>query len=178
MAAHWRFKLTIVPAISAVFFTLYFLLLNHPVFPVREMPVTAIDRFVPFEPWALLVYASAAVFILIPPWLLHRKRDLLICCATVAGLCLSGLVIFFFWPTSLELPPLDRVGHPVFSALMALDKPRNVCPSEHAAFAVFTAICLHRLAAGLGFRILIRVGGVCRHDGEGAGEAKLTRGIT
>ena len=121
------------------------------------MPVTTLDRLVPFQPAALLLYASLFLYIMLPSWLLHSKRDLVICSAVISGLCLAGLVVFFLWPSSLAPYPVDRAQHPLFAYLVSLDKPRNVCPSLHAAFAIFTAIFIHRLALRLGDPLLVRV---------------------
>ena len=58
LKAHWRFKLMAGAIIFIAFFIGYFLLLDFPVFPVREMPVTALDRLIAFQPGALLLYLS------------------------------------------------------------------------------------------------------------------------
>jgi len=49
LKAHWRFKLMAGAIISIVFFIGYFLLLDFHVFPVRVMPVTALDRLIAFR---------------------------------------------------------------------------------------------------------------------------------
>jgi len=151
LKAHWRFKLMAGAIIIIAFFTGYFLLLNFHIFPVREMPVTALDRLIAFRPGVLLLYLSLYLYIPITPWLLDNRRDLNACCLALGGLALAGLVIFFFWPTAIPRP--DIAG---YRPVIAIDKPRNVCPSLHAAFAVFSAICADRLARHLGDRGLAR----------------------
>jgi membrane-associated phospholipid phosphatase len=73
------------------------------------------------------------------------------CCLALGGLGLVGLVIFLFWPTAIPRP--DSAA---YRPLIAIDKPGNACPSLHAAFAVFSAICIDRLARHLGDRGLVR----------------------
>jgi membrane-associated phospholipid phosphatase len=151
LKAHWRFKLVAGLIIFIAFFIGYFLLLNFHVFPVREMRVTALDRLIPFQPDALLLYLSLYLYILFAPWLLDNKRDLKACCLALSGLGLVGLVIFLFWPTAIPRP-----DSPAYRPLISIDKPGNACPSLHAACAVFSAICIDRLARHLGDRGLAR----------------------
>lgn len=145
LKAHWRFKLMAGAILFIAFYIGYFLLLNVHVFPAREMPVTALDRLIAFQPDALLLYLSLYLYIPLAPWLLDDRRDLNACCLALGGLGLVGLVIFLFWPTAVPRP--DSAG---YRPLIAIDKPGNACPSLHAAFAVFSAICVDRLARHLG----------------------------
>jgi membrane-associated phospholipid phosphatase len=62
-----------------------------------------------------------------------------------------GLLIFLFWPTAIPRP--DSAA---YRPLIAIDGRGNACPSLHAAFAVFSAICIDRLARRLGDRGLAR----------------------
>ena len=151
LTAHWRFKLMAGAIIVIAFFTGYFLLLNFHLFPAREMPVTALDRLIAFQAGALPLYLSLYLYIPLAPWLLDNKRDLNACCLALSGLGLVGLVIFLLWPTAIPRP--DSAD---YRPLIAIDKPGNVCPSLHAAFAVFSAICVDRLARHLGDRGLAR----------------------
>lgn len=151
LKAHWRFKLMAGAIIVIAFFIGYFLLLGFHVFPVREMPATALDRLIAFQPGALLLYLSLYLYIPLAPWLLDNKRDLNACCLAVSGLCLVGLVIFLFLPTAIPRP--DSAA---YRPLIAIDGPGNACPSLHAAFTIFSAICIDRLARHLGDRGLAR----------------------
>jgi hypothetical protein len=63
LKAHWRFKLMAGAIIVVAFFIGYFLLLRFHVFPVREMPTTALDRLIAFQPGALLPYLSLYLYI-------------------------------------------------------------------------------------------------------------------
>jgi len=151
LKAYWRFKLVAGAIVGIVFFIGYFLLLDFHIFPVREMPSTALDRLIGFHPGTLLLYMSLYLYIPLAPWLLDNKRDLNACCLALSGLCLVGLTFFLLWPTAIPQP-----DSPTYRPLIAIDKPRNVCPSLHAAFAVFSAICIDRMARHLGDRGLAR----------------------
>ncbi|MGA3067018.1 MAG: phosphatase PAP2 family protein [Tepidisphaeraceae bacterium] len=138
------------------FFSGYFLLLYFPIFPVTKMPVTALDRLVGLSPNSLLLYITLWIYIPIGPWLLSDKRELIAYSKALYGLGLVGLVVFFFFPTSVPPPNVDLVAYPGFRLLVAIDRPRNVFPSLHAASAVFSAICIGRLLRQLSAGGLIR----------------------
>lgn len=142
--ALWRFKTASACTIALLFFAAYFALLDHPLFPVTQMPETALDRRVPFEPNALLLYLTLWAYISLPPGLLDTRRELLRYYAGVAALALAGLAIFLFWPTASPRPEIDWNLYPVFGPLLAVDRSGNAFPSLHCAFAVFTAIWFDR----------------------------------
>jgi membrane-associated phospholipid phosphatase len=156
LKAHWRFKLIAGAVMMISFFSGYFLLLYFPMFPVTKMPVTALDRLIGLSPNSLLLYITLWIYIPIGPWLLNDKQELIAYSKALYGLSLAGLVVFFFWPTSVPPPNVDLAAYPGFRFLVAIDRPRNVFPSLHAASAVFSAICIGRLLRQLGAGRLIR----------------------
>ena len=58
----------------------------------------------------------------------------------LCGLCLTGLVIFYFWPTQVPSLALDATDFPGFAFLRRVDAASNACPSMHVAVAIFTAV--------------------------------------
>ena len=156
LKAHWRFKLIAGTSITVMFFICYFLLQDFPVFRVREVPNTALDRLIDFQPFTLWLYLSLLLYVSLPAWLLDNKRDLVVCSLVLSGLCLAGLTFFLLWPTCIPPVEVNRVRHPGFVPLLWVDKPHNVCPSLHVAFAVFAAMFTHRLASQLGNTRLVR----------------------
>jgi membrane-associated phospholipid phosphatase len=157
LKAHWRFKLIATAIMTIGFCCSYFPILYFPVFPVTEMPITAIDRMVGFWSTTLLMYITLWIYIPLSSWLLNDKRELIAYSKALCGLGLVGLAVFFSWPTSIPRPNIDVAEYPSFTLLVAIDEPRNVFPSLHAAFAVFSAICIGRLLRRLGDRGPIRV---------------------
>lgn len=144
-AALFWFKTGSACLIAVAFFSAYFALLDHPLFPVTPMPATALDRLIGFQPAALPLYVSLWLYISLPPGLLDTRRDLLRYYAGVAGLAITGLAIFLCWPTASPRPDIDWARYPMFGPLLAVDRAGNAMPSLHAAFAVFTAIWFDRL---------------------------------
>lgn len=123
-----------------LFFIAYFHVLRNPVHPVTIMPLTEIDRWIPFQPQALAPYLSLWFYLGIGPGLLLTYRELIRYGLWIGALCLVGLACFYLWPTAV--PPLgfDVSGHPGFAMLQGVDASGNACPSLHVATAIFTAI--------------------------------------
>jgi len=138
-------KTTGICAFMWVFFLGYFHLLRHPVHPVTIMPLTALDRLVPFQPLALVAYVSLWLYIGVAPGLLLTLRDLISYGLWIAALCLTGLACFYAWPTAVPPLALDVSGHSGFAMLQDVDAAGNACPSLHVATAMFTAIWVDHL---------------------------------
>jgi len=126
-----------ITAFMCAFFAGYFATLKHPLFPVRMMPETPVDDWIGYHPSLVGVYCSLWFYVLIPPALTGRPRELLRFGAVAGALALVGLAIFVAWPT--------KVATHGTGFLKAVDLGGNACPSLHAAFAVFSAICTGRL---------------------------------
>lgn len=132
-----------------VFFSGYFHLLRHPAYPVTTMPLTALDRAIPFQPQMLAVYLSLWFYVGIPAGLAAGLRQALQYGAWAAGLCASGLAIFYFWPTAVPPTAIDLARHPSFAMLQGLDAAGNACPSLHVATALFAAAWVDRILVEL-----------------------------
>lgn len=128
-----------------LFFIGYFHVLRNPAYEVTVMPLTPIDRLVGFAPGALAAYVSLWFYVGIAPGLLASFRELVAYGLWVAGLCLSGLAMFHFWPTAVPPHALDLSGYPGFAILQGMDAAANACPSMHVASAVFSALWLDHL---------------------------------
>ena len=146
----WPVKVIGIALGMTAFFTVYFLLLRHPLYPPATMPLTAVDRWVGFQPGALPLYLSLWLYVSLAPALLINRRELVSYC--IAAICLSaiGFGIFLVWPTIVPHPVADWPQSSAFAFLESVDASGNACPSLHAAFAVFTAIWLERLLRQLG----------------------------
>lgn len=145
------FKALGTAAFMTVFFRAYFYLLKHPAGPVAVMPLTALDRWISFQPWALPIYFSLWVYVSLPVALMSSPREIAGYGARVGVLCLLGLAAFYLWPT--QVPPMveDWARYPGFSLLRGIDAAGNACPSLHVASAVFTAQWLDWMAPALGW---------------------------
>jgi membrane-associated phospholipid phosphatase len=133
-------KLVGISAFMWAFFVAYFELLRHPAYPVAEMPLTALDRLIPFQPAAMGAYLSLWFYVGIAPGLMGSFRALVVHGLWAASLCGVGLACFYFWPTAVP-----TAGHPPLALLQGVDAAGNACPSMHVAAAMFSAVCLDAL---------------------------------
>lgn len=127
-------------AVTSAFFIGYFYVLRNPVFPVVVMPEMALDRWIGFHPEALFIYLSLWFYIGVGPGLQRGFWELVVYGLWLAAMNLTGLLLFYLWPTAV--PPLgfDASGYPGFALLQGVDAAGNACPSLHVAAAMFTAI--------------------------------------
>ena len=133
-----------------LFFGAYFYLLKTPAYPATVMPITLLDRLIGFQPLALPMYLSLWVYVSLPPALLATRRELYGYGLAMAGTCLAGLTVFYFWPTAIPAADIDWAQYPDVAFLKSMDASGNACPSLHVATAVFSGIWLHHLLRRFG----------------------------
>jgi len=132
-------------AYMSLFFFAYFHLMQNPNSAVTVMPVTAIDEIIPFQPLALIPYVTLWLYVALPAALILYRRELIGYGWWIGGLCVAGLVCFYFWPTTVLLPTQEWSKHASFNILQGVDAAANACPSMHVAVAVFSAFWLDRI---------------------------------
>ena len=144
---HWFLKFAGIFLFMSVFFTAYFHVLRHPAAAVTVMPLTALDLAVPFAPGALWIYVSLWLYVGIAPGLMPTLRKAAVYGLWAAGLCGTGLLLFYWFPTAVPppSPPIDATRHFGFAMLQGVDAAGNACPSLHVATAVFTSAWIARL---------------------------------
>ena len=133
-----------------LFFGAYLYLLKDPVYPATVMPIIMLDRLIGFQPLALPMYISLWVYVSLPPALLATRRELYGYGKVMAGTCLAGLIVFYFWPTVVPAADIDWARDPDVEFLKSIDASGNACPSLHVATAVFSGIWLHHLLRRFG----------------------------
>jgi hypothetical protein len=137
-----------ISGVIALFFVGYFHVMRHPVHTVTVMPLTALDALVPFQPSMVFPYLSLWLYVGIAPGLLLTVRQLLVYGQWAGALGLTGLGLFYAWPTAVPPMQVDTTGSMWFGLLRGIDASGNACPSMHVAFAVFSAAWLaHMLKA-------------------------------
>ncbi len=133
-----------------MFFGAYFYLLKQPAYPTTVMPITALDRLIGFQPLALPIYLSLWVYVSLPPALLATRRELYGYALAMAGTCLAGLTVFYFWPTAVPAADIDWAQYPDVAFLKSMDASGNAFPSLHVATAAFSGIWFHHLLRRFG----------------------------
>jgi membrane-associated phospholipid phosphatase len=144
--------------LTGVFFVAYFFVQRHPAFPPAVMPLTALDLMIPFQAPAVIAYASLWVYVGVGPGTQRTLGEFAIYGTWLFALCVTGLSIFYFWPTQVPAPSPAATDFPGFAMLHRLDASSNACPSMHVAVAIFTAIrieeMLRSIRATVGVRVL------------------------
>lgn len=145
MRRHFVIKTLGITAFTWLFFIGYFHVLRNPAYPATLMPQTVVDEFISFQPAALFPYLTLWLYIGFAPALQQTFRHLVVYGAWISALCVTGLTLFYFWPTTVPPRLMDVSGYPGFALLHGVDAPGNACPSMHVAVAIFSAICLDDL---------------------------------
>ncbi|MFT3760291.1 phosphatase PAP2 family protein [Thauera sp.] len=145
----WPLKAVGTSLFMALFFWGYFGVLESPLRAAVVMPVTAVDRWVPFTELALPVYVSLWLYVSLMPALLGSFRALLYFGFWVAALCLFCLSIFWLFPTEVPAAGIDWALYPSMALIKGIDAGGNACPSLHVASAVFVACWFQRMLYGM-----------------------------
>jgi len=146
LKSRWWLKTTGIVISITAFMVAYFVLLRHPQFAVKVMPLQPVDHWIAFVPWAVLPYASLWIYIgLVPALLRLRSNEMVRYVACVVLLGAIGCACFYFFPTRVPDYPLDWSRWPMVAFLKSTDAAGNACPSLHVAFSVLTAIWMHWL---------------------------------
>lgn len=139
---HFWFKTFGTSAFMTVFFTAYIYLLKAPASAVTVMPLTPVDDWVTFQPWALPIYLSLWFYVSLPVMLMQTRGEIIGFGWRAGLLCLIGLAVFYFWPNAVPPVNIDWDRYPGASMLKGVDAAGNACPSLHVASSVFSAFWL------------------------------------
>lgn len=142
---HFALKSIGIPVFIAVFFAAYFFVLKNPAYPVTVMPFTLLDRLIGFEPLAVPLYLSLWVYVSAAPAFLATRHELHAFALGMTAACLTGLAIFWFWPTTVPPATIDWTLYPSVDFLKNIDASGNAFPSLHVATAVFSGVWLAHL---------------------------------
>ncbi len=125
-----------------IFFYLYLSIQRYPAFEVTQIPATALDRWIGFQPSALGLYLSLWVYTALPVALQPDLRQLTRYGIHIGLMCAISLLIFWLWPTSVSASVGARQGSGLFAMMYAVDTNGNACPSLHVAAAIFSCMWL------------------------------------
>lgn len=151
LACLWWLKALGNTAFLVVFFWLYLWVQARPQFAVTQIPATALDRWIGFQPWAIGLYLSLWVYTALPVALQPSWPALRRYGWWIGALCALGLLMFALWPSSVSQAVGPRLGaSPWFATLYAMDTNGNACPSLHVAAAVFSALWLRAQGHAMG----------------------------
>jgi membrane-associated phospholipid phosphatase len=141
----WPLKAFGTMGFMLLFFWGYFWVMRYPLATHTVMPLTIIDEWIPFTPAAFGFYISLWLYVSLPPAFLLDLRQLLGYGLWIGALCMSCLIIFWVWPTTIPPFELDWAKYPTIAQIKGLDISGNACPSLHVATAVFSAAWLQHI---------------------------------
>ena len=145
LKAEWRLKLSLTVLFNLLFWSGYEVLGRHAFFPLRAVPMTWLDRAVPFqpEPWAW-VYLSQFTFTSTLPWLLSTRDAIRRYATGLVVMTLTSFLIFLFLPTPC-LRPAQVGGSGAMKLIVAFDGLLNAFPSLHATFLAYMSALAWRM---------------------------------
>ena len=157
MRRHFALKLIGTTACTWLFFIGYFHVLRFPAYPVTPMPLIALDHAISFEPLGLFPYLTLWLYLGIAPGLQRTFRELVVYACWLGGMCLAGLLVFYFWPTAVPPLKVDVSGLTGFTMLQGVDATGNACPSLHVAVATFTVVRIDDVLRKVGTPTALRL---------------------
>jgi len=132
-----------------LFFWGYIYILRHSFFTVTDMPLLAIDGWIPYQNSAWVLYVSLWLYVQLPVTMIEKRRELILYGWMAAAVSAIGFVVFILWPTAVPAVGVEGDGS-LYSTMRSIDTTGNSCPSLHVAFSVFTAQWLERFIRRVG----------------------------
>src|SRR5690242_3623147 len=117
MRRHAVLKIVGTTLATGLFFVVYLHLLHHPAYAVITMPLTALDRAIPFEAPALFAYLTLWLYLGAGPGLQKNLADVFSYGVWIGLLCAAGLLVFYWWPTQVPAIAIDASDYPGFALL-------------------------------------------------------------
>ena len=139
LTAELPLKLQLSVALTLYFCVPYFALQAAPLFPVRTLPLTVLDRAIGFSPGWVWAYQSVYLLMALVPWLaisrdtLHRYARGFVLMSSLAFAC------FLLMPIAGPRPE-DVPTAGMFALLVSYDRPLNAFPSLHCGLAAYSVL--------------------------------------
>lgn len=141
-AEKWGYFVALGLLVSVPYFTIQ----HYAISPAHVVPLTALDRIVPFFQPAIYVYVSLYVLLALPFLLVRDERNLRQLALGFAWIACVSNVFFLMWPTAIPFVIASgQVTDPLLRLVRAADTNLNACPSLHASLAIYCGLCCARL---------------------------------
>jgi membrane-associated phospholipid phosphatase len=128
------------------FCILYTLTGNLPVRTPTTLTPSPVDNFIPFTNWAIWIYHSQFVFLLLSIYVIKEPENLRHIFYSMVMACLLSFAIFILYPTNI--PRLVQTGDGLtakaFQILYSIDSSANCFPSLHVSLACLSATGIFR----------------------------------
>ncbi len=119
---------------------------RFPLGPARELPLTALDRLVPFVPETVWIYVSDYLLLLVAFLVCRDTLRFAGAFLTVIAVCvLTQWLVPIAFPRALfPVDPSAGVSAWAVSVLWSLDAPTSCLPSLHVGMAAMAALSVAR----------------------------------
>lgn len=116
------------------------------------LPLTAVDRGVPFLPWTGWIYATVFPFPLLAVGLVREDRAIRTILAAFLAVTTVCFAVFLLYPTIYPRPALAGGGLLSWPlrTIYGIDLPKNCLPSGHVTAAFLTAFAVRQSRPALG----------------------------
>ncbi len=135
-----REKIGLFAILTVMATVCYFGTLRATLFEPTAVPVTALDRAIPFAAAFIVPYLSFFLIVLMPLLVIDDRQELHDVAFGFGWIVLASSVIFLFWPSRIP----EANVNPMLQGLLALDTERNACPSLHASLALYCGLWSQR----------------------------------
>jgi hypothetical protein len=149
VTARFAQKLLLLVLLAPLLNLCYFLPQWRPLFARHPLPMTAIDRAVPFQPQWVLPYASMYLLIILPPLIATTRQQLRRFVVGMAIMFVTAAVCFVCYPIVFPRPPLPDDAPWLYRAIVTLDQPINSLPSLHAGMTAYALFFAHYVLADI-----------------------------
>lgn len=139
----WSYKLSLFAVYMVTYAALYIYPNHVPFGPTIQLPMVAIDNWVPFLPWTFFIYISdyvlfaVVIFLLREPVEFHAYARKMFLSIFICG------TFFFFCPTTYPRVPYPETANWALDLTMRIiavaDAPTNCFPSMHVALTGIAA---------------------------------------
>lgn len=144
---NWRTKAALSAGLTLFFCVPYFALQRLTLFPVRTLPLSAVDRAIDFDPRWVWAYQSVYLLLTIVPWLITTRAELRRYAQGFVLLSGVGFACFLLMPIRGPRPDIDAPDV-MFRLLQWYDRPLNCFPSLHVGLAVYTTLVAATVSRG------------------------------
>jgi membrane-associated phospholipid phosphatase len=127
-------RLALVIPLAAVNTVGYLVANEYPLFARNHLPLTPVDRAIPFLVWTVWPYAMLLLSDIVLPFLV-RDRALFSRMLVAYGVAIgTNFLIWSLFPTVIarpDLPSGDSLSEAAYRLLIAIDRAGNCFPSGH-----------------------------------------------
>jgi membrane-associated phospholipid phosphatase len=127
---HGRFLIVIIW--TSILYIGYQLTNHFQVFEAHHLPLTFIDKAIPFLPWTVIPYLFLILGMYLFAFINHREDFFTALVALTIAVTIN-YSIYLIYPTVFNRPPApdDGLAVSVYLWLVSIDSPANCLPSGH-----------------------------------------------